>query len=426
MATYLVGVGAVLAYSPSWALALAAAVASAVAWGIEVSSGPSRAEAIGRAPGTLELGEGSLVVRFADRSETFRRDEIESGFVEEPDWVVLNARDGRVVSARLPGHDARSALLRHLGVAASDRVLSFPIYSRAGSVSGGELMGVLALIGLFPFTLLACSGFSLTAWALCMGGSVTLGAYAVLGVFGLVAALAYLASRAVYGALRRRQVVIGTDGLRIEGWRARFVPFSAVAGADVDARGVLLELKNGKTLHLPTGRSDGMFPTEQTGEEAARARLLLARIEDALSALGTGRALDQKAAWLENAGRDLEDWQKNLAALGAETGNYRRPGISDAELVEIVRDGGRTREQRSAAAFVLGQRRVELATVEAARSASADPDLAQALERAYAGTLELPPRLRLEEAAPRAEEAPASAMVDESVDDGPTRRQRAP
>jgi hypothetical protein len=96
-------------------------------------------------------------------------------------------------------------------------------------------------------------------------------------------------------------------------------------------------------------------------------------------------------------------------------GDYRRPGISNEELLEISRDAARARDQRAAALFLLGRRNTEIDAAGRVIEACADPALAKVLRAAHDGTLsddavepEPPrPRVRIAEEPEREDEETA-------------------
>jgi hypothetical protein len=384
-----------------WA-ALVAGVAVGVGWLAE-AGGPGSFTEGKSEPGELVLEGSGLVIRSGTRKESIRADQIDSGWLEEPDHLVLQLDDGRSVSARLPERRVRLQILSALGVSAADRVLSVPIYSRLGSVPAGELLAVLAGLIILPLAALAWSGLSITLWQT-LAGALSGGAALVsLGGVAVVVVVATLLSWLLRAAFLSRRAVIGTDGIVIEGaWRT-VIPFSEIDSVTRAPTGAEIHRKNGARVRLPTGRSDPLYPTPLGDEQATRAERLVSRATEAMAAAGGSRLLDQKAAWLESGGRGLMAWRRALELLGERTGDYRRPGITNDELLEIARDAARTREQRVAAMFLIGKRRTDTALAEASLAACADPKLSDLLRAALSGVLrdsaigrgEPPPRLRV-------------------------------
>ncbi len=365
-------------------LALIVAGTALGAWLVEVSIEPPFLTDKKSEPGRFELEDGRLRIVTKTRDESIDLATITAGWTEEPDHVVLSLSNGRNILAHVPDAGVRSELLSALGVGAADRVLRVPIYSRAGGVAGGELMLALAGIITWPATIGAWTALSVIAWSVFAKTPASLIALLVTAAFVAGAtALSWL----LVVALRRRQVVIGTDGIVIEGAWRRVIPFSEIADVSLDDNGVSLSLKNEKIVRLPTGRTDTAYPTVQTEEQSARARRVEERIKEALALSGGSRSLDAKAPWLECPDDDVKAWRTRLETLGERLGDYRRPGISDEELREIACDAGRGADQRAGALFVIGKRGSDHHAVEVVIQASADPELATVLRSALAGDL---------------------------------------
>lgn len=413
-----------------WAAALAAVVAG-VAWLLQAAK-PGQFTEGESEPGTLVLDGHTLVIQSGERTESIGAKEVDCGWVEEPDYVVLVLHDGRSVSARVSSRKARLAVLSALGVSAADRVLSIPIYSRIGSVPGGELMAAVAGVILLPLAALGWSGASFAMWE-ALTGQLALGAGLItLAGMLLLIAVTTLPAWLLLAALRSRRAVIGTDGIVIEGaWRT-VIPFSEVESVTLNATGAEIERKNGKRVRLPTGRSDPLYPTPQGEEELKRAQRLIERANEAMAAAGGSGLLEQKAAWLESGGRSLEEWRHALEVLGERTGDYRRPGITNDELLEIARDAARSQEQRLAAMFLIAKRGADIKAAEASLEACADKDLAALLRAGLGGTLRkcaseqaaVLPRLRVAETDTGAADEEAEASVDAEREDAADRRSR--
>lgn len=386
LATYLVSIGAVVPLPFLGWVALASTAVALVAWVVEGASGsPLLAEGEAVA-GKLVLADGKLRVVTQGREESIDPKTIEAGWTEEPDHVVLSLSNGRVLSVEVPDANARNALLAGLGVSAADRILRVPIYNMAGSLPGGELLMVLLCVLALPATYGLWTLLSALGWVLLLAG-FSASALGIVLLMALLSAGATGLSGLLLGTLRRREVVIGTDGIVIEGFRRRVIPFSEVEHVSEDGGLVSVTTKKNEIVRLPTGRRDKMFPSAPTDEQATRARRILERAKEALALAGTSRLLDQKASWLESGGEDVSGWRARLSALGERVGDYRQPGISNQDLLDIARDGGRSADQRAGAFFVLGQRRADRKETEAAIATCADPALAGILHGALDGEL---------------------------------------
>src|SRR5262249_19693678 len=139
-------------------------------------------------------------------------------------------------------------LLRAAGVSAAERVLRVPLASAASQVPGGSIFGggLLALLG---------AGLFAASVTLAFGVRDMVDATRV-GTFSVVVTVATLLSLAVYAvtsALRRREAVVGTDGIAYErSLRREFIPYAKIASVLPDTRGVRLVRKDGRRVLLPT------------------------------------------------------------------------------------------------------------------------------------------------------------------------------
>lgn len=360
-------------------VALYSGALAAIAFVMELSIGTPLLTEGKASKGAIAVDDGGhVLLTSGTRKESLARSMIEAGWTEEPDHVVLSLTDGRRISIEVKNAEDRERFLPLLGVSAADRVLRVPVYSTLGSVPGGELMGAIACLFAFPTTIIAWIVLSILAWK---------ALFVAFGVCAVFAATLTAVSWLLLQAFRSRQVVVGTDGVVIEGLRRKPIPFAEIEDVSEVTGGISLRKKNGTRIRLPTGRRDPAFPTPQTEEQAARAHRLLERIREALALYGKSGQLDQKASWLECGSEDAAVWRARLHALGTQEGDYRRPGISNDDLLEIARDGKRSVGQRAGALYVLGQRKAELAAAEKLLETCADAELSSTLRDALAGVL---------------------------------------
>lgn len=387
IAAYMASVGGASFVPGLGWVALISALSALVAWLVEMASGPRGLTEGDSDHGTITVTENQLTVTARGETLTLDPNSVSAGWVEEPDHVVLELRDGRALSIRAEDAKKRQELLRALGVSAADRVLRVPIYSRLGSIPTGELFAAVASVICFPLTAIAWTSLSTVTWEI-LRGNVSAGSFAALVLVLLAMAVTTLPSAALLLAFRRRQAVVGTDGIAIEGAWRRVIPFSEIVDVRLEDWGAALTLEEGKTVRLATGRTDALYPTPATDEQKARARRLVERAKEALAEAGQSRGLDQKASWLASDERTPEAWRSHLEALGERVGDYRRPGISTEELLDIAKDPARTREQRAAAMFLIGKRRADVAAARLAVDACADPELAEVLGAALDGRLD--------------------------------------
>lgn len=197
------------------------------------------------------------------------------------------------------------------------------------------------------------------------------GALRAMGWAALAGALAFVAQR----LLQRRELVIGTDGVRVVGaLRDRFVPFSAIEAVETLPKEAFsrlrLVLREGKSVHIPV---------------VGDAEELALRVRDALDAWDKREAA-QPLDLLERGERKADEWVQALRARATDA-SYREAGLRVEDLEALVDDPRAAPEQRVGASLALaaddrGRRRVRIAA-----SVCADPDMQAALEAASDGEL---------------------------------------
>lgn len=335
---------------------------------------------VGARPGAWVVdGEGVTVEPGGLR---VARQEIDHGWIEPHvagPLVVVRLRDGRRMIGRARDLDAASRLLTALGIDVSRQVTRLPLASRA--VERGWGVGTHALVGylltwisllmIVPLALMASS--QIAGWA---------------GI-GVVLAIAVFAVRAYLSHVRRGQVTIGSDGVRVErGGEARFISYDDLQGVRETDRAVTLDLRN-EQVALCTG---GIA----TAEPEARAAIAL-RIREARTAFQRSEGSAPLLQLLERGGRAVEDWRRSLSSLVRER-DYRAAAVAPGDLVGVAESASALIEHRLAAALALGASPAEetsRARVRVAAEACANPRVRVALTAAIDGTLD---QAQLEEA----------------------------
>jgi hypothetical protein len=170
---------------------------------------------------------------------------------------------------------------------------------------------------------------------------------AVLALFVSTLFLSLGGSIALVHDLRERNVVVGTDGVRVP-HRKRPVRYDEIARVVPSPRGVRLILQSGAFVELPLF-SDGGFPFE-TMADAQRA--LIERIEE-LRTQGEKTAAEQKFALLERASLSLEEWRRQLQALSVPQGGYRVAQLTAEDLERAISDSESPVNRRVAATVAL-------------------------------------------------------------------------
>jgi hypothetical protein len=272
-----------------------------------------------------------------------------------PDEASANA-----ILAKL-GFDARHTAA-HMHIASG--VLALPVASQAAAFVGPVLLLLPAI-----------------ALAIALTGPGA-GPY----IFALVALfLGY-----TFGvALAPTSVRIGTDGI-VTSWlfSKRFVPYSTVERAETYKRdtggkvhrGVLLVLRDGTEVNLPTGQSD-------VGDvEAAR---LLARIEQSRAAYAEGSPQAHTEV-LGRGGRSVREWVRELRRIGAGAYDHRTSAVPTEALLRVVEDSAASAEERASAAIAAASSGDVDAPgrIRVAAEATVSPKLRVALETIARGTVE--------------------------------------
>lgn len=329
----------------------------------------------------------------------FPLDDVVQGWKEDPDLVHLALRSGDVLVVRAASAADGDRLLHAAGVSASARVLRVPLASAASQIPGGSFFGgvVLALFGGGLFLAFATLAYR--------AAQVPLSAQAVdvdaFSVWVTTASLLGFGIYALASALRRREVVVGTDGIAYRNtFHTEFIPYGNLRFLRPDTRGVRLVLKDGRRLLLPTRRAGErplplplplarQPPRPKTPAEAQR-RMLIDRIGAAMAAGGAPPLAQVALDRLDRHGRTREAWRDDLGKLLAPEGDYRNALVSPEDLGALIEDSSAPAERRVAAALALAARAGDEARrrVRIAVQACADDDLRGALEAAAEGEIE--------------------------------------
>ncbi|WP_437606704.1 hypothetical protein WMF20_38005 [Sorangium sp. So ce834] len=334
----LVLLGVLLAF----VLALVSALLSTTAFG------PRRPVRVSAGAAGLRLARGAT-------ERSIPRAEIVSGLVltEPRVRVELHLRGGRVLEVQVARERDGERLLAALRIGPAERRV-------AVSLGGVNRELVAGCVGLPVF--MALWGAALAAISRPIFGS------AALAVAWLVLSLAstWLFRRAV----RRTEVVVGSDGVRVERpFASVWLPYTELTA--VQARGDRLVLS----------RRRGEAAVElATGEDLTEA--LAQRIREA-HASAVGSAAPRGAEALERRGRDLAAWLDDLRKL-VSAGDYRATALSPEDVLHTLDDADSPPDRRLGAALVLriaGYPEAR-ARIRVAAEATADDALRAALEHA--------------------------------------------
>jgi hypothetical protein len=197
-------------------------------------------------------------------------------------------------------------------------------------------------------------------------------------------------------ALRKKEgqpvITVGDDGITItQAGKYAFIPWSRVAEVEEHEQGARVRLENGRVLQMfcAIGQSlDGVELALQLEKRHARAK----RVE----------ANELSVERIRRGKKSAGQWLDELRALDPRAGGYRSTTLTERELWEIAENPSAPADARAGAAFVLarvaepdGAPRVRVEGAISAdepaqrlrvlAEATAQPELAQAIEAASAG-----------------------------------------
>lgn len=283
--------------------------------------------------------------------------------------VRIERRRARALHLLVQGADQGRAVLRSLGLDASQVVASFRLRSLA-QADRRSVIGYFALLGLIVGAPMA---------------SAITGSGAVGAAIAIACLLVFLGWVVMINMPAR--IVVGADGVLISWfWRLRFIPYAEILRATPvyqRLQGVALEPRRGPVVRLPTRMG---WTVEQQMRDTA---MLAERINEALTDARAG-GLAHDAARLARGERGDAAWIAHLKALGAgANADHRTAPMLIERLWRLLEDPLVAPETRAAAAVAL--------------SAAGDPRARERV-RVIAGATAAP-RLRVAlEAAARAEE----------------------
>ncbi len=334
-------------------IALATCALATVCWMVQANRTGPRASQEG---GTVEVHDDHFFIIGGGRHQRFDKRDIEHVFVDNGATVVVRLRDGR--DLRLVADDY--ATLR-------DALQPDPTRHAARIGVGSILSANPLLKGLFSTIfgigwIIESVIVAIVARALASGTSIS-------RVDAIIAMVATIAVALSVPLLRRRDVTVGTDGVRIDGpVFSRFIPHT-----EIDRHGS--EMNGSVTLVLKDGR-DVSIPTIADGAGLA-VRLHRAKQERDTIAV---------PAELERGDRDEQTWRDGLAALASDK-SYRNAAVRIEDLEKIVDNPNHAPAQRVAAAVALSQDEDRRPKLRIAAEATAEPELKAALEAAAEGEL---------------------------------------
>lgn len=340
---------------------------------------PPRSAASGaRARGEILLGPEGLSTQIRRATRAYGRGDVVDGWIDEPGEVtsvVLRMRNGDVISIEVPTLVEARAVLLAASVSAEQQALKMRL---ANAMSQIPIGGCIATLGGLVLPLI--------------GITAAFGVFAshaeahARAISALVLAAVLLVFALLVRALVPARVVIGTDGIAVERMFGRtFIPYSQLTEVASRRGAVVLQLRGGSSLALPTGPR---YAGSRTRADESPHTALLNRIEEARAA-GRSRSIESAcAADLDRAGRSLEAWRQHLRGLVVSE-SYRRASVGREEIAAVLEDASAPPQRRIAAALVLAHgddAASKLRIADVVRTC-ADENLRAALEAAAEGEL---------------------------------------
>jgi hypothetical protein len=303
-----------------------------------------------------------------------RRSEVMSGF-DDPEGraTVLALANGVRCELSLNDPLERERVLVHLGQTIDQRALVAPLRGMLGAFTRGVIAFCLSLVVWSVVFALLTKAFG-PSFGHSVGHSPA-----------IMFILSALVTLVVVQRVGSPRVVIGTDGLRLEGRLIhRFVPFSRVASVhEMPAvpngmSGVVVLLTGGGRVVLPT-----------VAQTTAQVNALVERIREGrrrYEASG-GRS---PTPHLERGGRTMKAWRSDLAQQ-LRPGGFRQASIDAADLERVVENPAVPLERRVGAVLALRELADDsgaLARVRVTAGCAADERVRVALEEAAADELD--------------------------------------
>lgn len=326
--------------------------------------------------GAITVEPAAIIVERAEGGpQRFPRRHIVNGWLEPSGAVHIVFRDATELVLFPAADDARAGgevLLDALGLSARQRVARFSLGGLADRSWPARILLGAASVASFAATLLA---LAMTFAALAqphLERSYPLS--------WLVAVAAVAVRTAGARALGKRTILIGTDGVRIRGWRERFIPLEQIARVDEDDDGATIHLADGPAVRLAHDRDR---------DELDRGSFV-ARLEQVRLGRSRGAPGEALGAELDQGGRSVDQWLAHLRSLVGSEGAYRRARVDAETLERVVDDGAAPARRRIGAALALSALGDEPAKqrIRLAAEASTDDALREALELAAEGEVD--------------------------------------
>jgi hypothetical protein len=248
----------------------------------------------------------------------------------EGDVIELSLTNGSVVRIATETDEEGARLLSLVNTSREGRTVAHELGSSRPAIQTGAALAFGGLAAgsaaaLLAMAQLAAHGFS---------------DLAMLRIVGSIFIVATVYAAARRGPLR---IVIGADGVVLEGTRRRFFAFSTIE-AIVSTRNRVLMVTRGALF----GRRIVL-----TRERGPRTVALVDELGAAMQRASAAAAATSHIALLDRGERTLAQWRDALRRLATADGDYRHAGIDRDRLVETASDAGAPQARRLAAAIAI-------------------------------------------------------------------------
>ncbi|WP_437740899.1 hypothetical protein WMF39_35325 [Sorangium sp. So ce1504] len=297
-----------------------------VALGLSFLSALFATTAVGwKGPAHVSADAAGLRFTYGAVKRSIPRTEIRSGLVlSDPHVrVELRLRRGQVLEVHVAREEEGARLLAALGIGPAERRV-------AVSLGGVHRELAAGCVGVPVFTILWLIVISALTRPLSNAGSF----WPVVAW----AALALLSTWLLRRAARSTQVVVGTDGVRVERpFSTVWMPYAELAAVRTLGDRLLLLSRRGTSVVLRTRDS--------------LTEALAQRIRDAHEGV-VGGAAPRGAEALERRGREPAVWREDLRKMLAG-GDYRAAGLTPEDALHALDDASAPRDRRVGAALLL-------------------------------------------------------------------------
>ncbi|WP_437912489.1 hypothetical protein WME73_35995 [Sorangium sp. So ce302] len=297
-----------------------------VALGLSFLSALFATTAVGwKGPAHVSADAAGLRFTYGAVKRSIPRTEIRSGLVlSDPHVrVELRLRRGQVLEVHVAREEEGARLLAALGIGPTERRV-------AVSLGGVHRELAAGCVGVPVFTILWLIVISALTRPLSNAGSF----WPVVAW----AALALLSTWLLRRAARSTQVVVGTDGVRVERpFSTVWMPYAELAAVRTLGDRLLLLSRRGTSVVLRTRDS--------------LTEALAQRIRDAHEGV-VGGAAPRGAEALERRGREPAVWREDLRKMLAG-GDYRAAGLTPEDALHALDDASAPRDRRVGAALLL-------------------------------------------------------------------------